>query len=128
MTLKQSPAEEPKTRSVKSLDGLFHGATTHAVFTRDHDLIKKWAVERQATPATGEATGSGPATFNVNDGGAGIRFNFPGAGLFRPISWEEWLSNFDDHGCAFVYDTNPSRPLSNGYRIVKAEEWKDLLS
>lgn len=127
MTSKQSPADEPRTRSVKSFDGMFHGIT-QAVFTRDHELIKKWAAERQATPATGEATGSGPATFKVNDGGAGIRFNFPGAGPFRPIGWDEWFQNFDHHRCAFVYDSNSSRPLSSQYRIVKADDWKGVLS
>lgn len=126
MTSKQSP-DEPRARNVKSLDGPFPGAT-QAVFTRNHELIKQWADERRATPATGEATGSGPATFKVNDGGAGIRFNFPGFGAFRPISWDEWFGNFDHHACAFVYDNNSSRPLSSRYRIVKAEDWKDLLS
>jgi hypothetical protein len=126
MTSKQS-ADEPRARRVKSLDGPFRGAT-RAVFTRDHELIKQWATERHATPATGEATGSGPATFKVNDGGAGIRFNFPGVGAFRPIGWDEWFENFEHHACAFVYDGDSSRPLSSRYRIVKAEDWKDLLS
>ena len=96
-------------------------------FTRDHAVIRAWAKERQAEPATGEATSSGPATVDVKDGGAGIRFNFPGAGPYRPISWDEWLSNFDEHGCAFVYDNDADTPLSSRYRIVKAEEWKDVL-
>lgn len=127
MTFKHS-ADEPQTRNLKPLDGPFRSAT-HAVLTRDHELIKKWATERHASPATGEATGSGgPAVFKVNDGGAGIRFNFPGVGAFRPISWDEWFDNFDHHACAFVYDADSSRPLSSEYRIVKAEDWKDLLS
>ena len=95
---------------------------------RDHELIRRWATVRQAEPATGEATISGPATHHVNDGGAGIRFNFPGVGLFRPISWEEWLTNFDVHQWAFVYEDDGSRPPSNRYRIVKADDWKELLS
>jgi hypothetical protein len=122
----QSLPDQPPTRSVKTLDNPFRGST-HAVFTQDHDVIRRWAAQRQAEPATGEATSSGPATHNVNDGGAGIRFNFPGAGLFRPISWEEWLMNFEVHQCAFVYENDESRPPSNRYRIVKAEDWKDLL-
>jgi hypothetical protein len=52
--------------------------SAHVVFTRDHDVIREWAVKRQAVPATGEATASGPATVDVKDGGAGVRFNFPG--------------------------------------------------
>ena len=104
-------------------------ASRDVVFTREHDVICQWAETRHAEPATGEATSSGPQTVHVNDGGAGVRFNFPGAAAFRPISWEEWLTNFDVHQCAFVYeDDDASRPPSNRYHIVKAEEWKELLS
>jgi hypothetical protein len=102
--------------------------STHVVFTRDHEVIRKWADRRQAVPATGEATASGPATVDVHDGGAGVRFNFPGTGSYRPITWEEWFENFDDHDCAFVYDNDSTVPLSSRYRIVKAAEWKDLLT
>lgn len=123
----QSLPEQPAPRSIKTLDNPFRGST-QVVFTRDHEMIQRWAAQRQAEPATGEATISGPATHNVNDGGAGIRFNFPGAGVFRPISWEEWLTNFDVHQCAFVYEDDASRPPSNRYRIVKADDWKELLS
>jgi hypothetical protein len=126
MASKQSPADEPRA-TVKSLKDPFRGAA-QVVFTRDHELIKQWAERRQAMPATGEETGSGPATSKVNDGGAGVRFNFPGIGPFRPISWEEWFENFDRHGCAFVHDGSGSGPLSHSYRIVKAEEWQDLLT
>lgn len=126
MTSKQPPADETRA-TVRSLKDPFRGAT-QVVVTRDHELIKQWADKRQAMPATGEETGSGPATFKVNDGGAGIRFNFPGVGSFRPITWDEWFQNFDQHGCAFVHDGSPSGPLSHSYRIVKAEEWRDLLT
>ena len=103
-------------------------ASSHVVFTRDHEVIKQWAAKRQAEPATGQATASGPATVNVQDGGAGIRFNFPGAGAYRPISWDEWLDNFDRHDCAFVFDNDPdTNAPSSRYRIVKAWEWKDFL-
>jgi len=103
-------------------------ATAHVVSTRDHEVIRRWAVKRQAEPATGEATSSGPATVSVKDGGAGIRFNFPGTGPFRPIAWEEWFENFDRHQLAFVFDNDPpGGPTSNRYRLVKAEEWKAVI-
>ena len=101
--------------------------STNVVFTRDHEVIRAWAVKRQAVPATGEATVSGPATVDVKDGGAGVRFNFPGSGLYRPIEWQEWFENFDQHDCAFVYDNDDATPLSSRYRIVKATDWKDFL-
>jgi hypothetical protein len=76
----------------------------NAVATREHEIIREWAARHQAEPATGEATASGPATINVNDGGAGIRFNFPGFSRFRPITWDEWFSHFDQCGLTFVYE------------------------
>jgi hypothetical protein len=75
-----------------------------ALATRDHDLIRQWAERHNAEPATGEATSSGPATIRVADGGAGIRFNFPGYARFRPITWAEWLENFDRHQLTFVFE------------------------
>ena len=73
----------------------FEKRQIRALMTRNHDVIRAWAERHKAEPATGEATASGPATVNVNDGGAGVRFNFPSAARFRPISWEEWFENFD---------------------------------
>jgi len=81
---------------------------TRALITRDHETIRGWAARHSAVPATGEATKSGPATVNVNDGGAGVRFNFPGAGYFRPIAWDEWFANFDAHQLAFVFEEEVS--------------------
>ena len=72
--------------------------------TRDRDEIRRWAAEHNAEPATGEATTSGPLTVDVNDGGAGIRFNFPGFARFRPISWEEWFENFFRYELVFVFE------------------------
>jgi hypothetical protein len=40
----------------------------------------------------------------VNDGGTGIRCNFPGFAPFRPITWEEWLGHFDLHYLLFVFE------------------------
>ena len=77
-------------------------ARGQSVATRDHDVIRAWAERHSAEPATGEATASGPATIDVHDGGVGIRFNFPGVGRFRPVSWDEWFEHFDRHRLVFV--------------------------
>jgi hypothetical protein len=113
------------------------------VATRDHDAIRGWARRHRADPATGESTSSGPATVTVNDGGAGIRFNFPAAARYRPISWEEWFEHFDAHGLTFVYeeeggdqagssgndDSFPAAPRSDAsaarlarYRLMKEDD------
>ena len=93
--------------------------------TRDHDVVMRWAERRRAEPATGEQTKSGSATtLEVNDGGAGIRFNFPGAAPFRSIDWDEWFENFDRHALTFVYEEDESTgSLSARYRLVKTTEW-----
>ena len=99
------------------------------VATRTHSVIRAWAAERRAEPATGEATVSGGATIDVNDGGAGIRFNFPGYSRFRPITWEEWFGNFDLHDLTFVFDDRGAaeHPPSTRFRIVKASDWQVLI-
>ena len=79
-------------------------ADGRSIATRDHEVIRKWAARHQAEPATGQETASGPATIDVNDGDAGIRFNFPGMRRFRPISWAEWFGHFEQHHLVFVYE------------------------
>ena len=88
----------------QAADSLRAPAGTRALITSDHDTIQRWAARHSAVAATGEATVSGPATMAVNDGGAGIRLNFPGAGFFRPITWDEWFDNFEAHHLAFAVD------------------------
>jgi hypothetical protein len=101
-----------------------HGDLT-VVATRDHELIRRWAERRHAEPATGEATESGPATLSVNDDGAGVRFNFPGAGRFRPIEWGEWFRNFDANALVFVYERDAPRSTpSHRYRLVTMDVLK----
>jgi hypothetical protein len=72
--------------------------------TTDHEQIRRWAARHGAQPATGQATASGPATVDINDGGAGIRFNFPGFAPLRAITWDEWFNNFERHDLLFVYE------------------------
>jgi hypothetical protein len=121
--LPESRRHIPDVRNDTAVD-----PSTAVLSTRDHDVIRQWAEKRQAHPATGEATRSGPATVKVADGGAGVRFNFPGQGLFRPISWDEWFENFDQHGCAFVYDNElAGASPSTRYRIVKAADWREVI-
>jgi hypothetical protein len=98
---------------------------TSTVATRDPEVIKQWAAARQARPATGQQTASGPSSaVSVHDGGAGIRFNFPGVSLFREISWEEWIDNLRDYDLLFVFEERtPQGTTSNRYRLVRASDW-----
>lgn len=124
-TKRELLVKEKPLRVVTSSDA---PAGSGTLVTRDHEVIQRWANDRQAEPATGEATSSGPATIDVKDGGAGIRFNFPGLGRFRPIGWDEWFDYFDRHELMFVYEEQtPDGGLGARYRLVKADELKDRI-
>ena len=102
-----------------------HPAGT-VVATDDHELIRAWARHNSAEPATGEATESGPATVDVHDGGAGIRFNFPAAGRFRSISWDEWFRNFHEYDLLFVYERDAPGANPNGrYQLTPQSRLRD---
>ena len=90
--------------STEAADRLRPPSNTRALITTDHEVIRRWAARHSAEPSTGEATASGPQTITVNDGGAGIRFNFPAAAPLRPITWDEWFENFEKHDLAFAFD------------------------
>jgi hypothetical protein len=97
-----------------------------SVATRDHDIIRNWATRHSAEPATGETTRSGPATIDVNDGGVGIRFNFPGVGRFRPISWDEWFEHFDRYRLVFVYEEEVADRAYTLWQERGGEHGRDL--
>lgn len=110
----------PDTPPVRRVDSHNESAQPAGaiVATDDRELIRAWASRHNAEPATGEATASGPATIDVRDGGAGIRFNFPAAARFRPISWDEWFQNFDQYALLFVYEREAAGVPSPRYRLV----------
>jgi hypothetical protein len=118
----------PDAEALRHVDAASDGASLapSMMVTDDADLIQAWAARHGAEPATGEATASGPATVDVRDGGAGIRFNFPGFGRFRPISWDEWFANLRRHGLLFVYEPGADEATGE-YRLVLKERLTDYL-
>jgi hypothetical protein len=117
------PEEEPVAVVDAGNEG--HHLEIPVVATQDPELIRRWAQRRGAEPATGEASSSGPATVAVHDGDAGIRFNFPGVGRYRPISWEEWFDHFTHHQLIFVYERDEAGGAPSArYRLLKLESLK----
>jgi hypothetical protein len=115
--------QQHRVPKLRAGDGLPDDGRT--VATQDPEVIQGWARRRHAIPATGERSVSGPAvTVNVQDGGTGIRFNFPGVSPFREVSWEEWLDHFRQHQLTMVFEERTEDgTLSNRYRLVREEEW-----
>jgi hypothetical protein len=68
--------------------------------TTDHELIRRWAGERNGSPARVKGTGNG--------GDPGIlRIDFPGYSgedSLEHISWDDWFRKFDESGLALVYE------------------------
>jgi hypothetical protein len=55
-----------------------------------------------------------------------VRFNFPSAARFRPISWEEWFANFDAYGLTFVYEEEVADRAYEFYQARGGEVWMDI--
>ena len=118
MTSRSLLPEEDPVRRV-SADSAAEQPAGAVLATDDQEMIREWAARHGAEPATGEASPSGPATVDVRDGGVGIRFNFPAAAPFRPITWDEWFQNFTHYDLMFVYENEVSGQASSGrYRLV----------
>ncbi|MEU4575750.1 hypothetical protein ACBI99_23635 [Nonomuraea sp. ATR24] len=84
-----------------------------SLITTDHDVIRKWADERGARPATVPGT--------EHDGRAGVlRFDFPGYGGddLEEISWDDWFRTFDERGLNFIYQEHKKDgKQSNFFRL-----------
>jgi hypothetical protein len=77
-----------------------------SLVTRNHEVIRKWAEERGAVPATAQPV-------RQTDRPRVLRFDFPGSGggkRLEQISWEEWFKTFDERELVFLYQEH----LKNG--------------
>ncbi len=81
--------------------------------TKSHDVIRKWAEARGATPATV------PGTEHQGRPGA-LRFDFPGFGgqELRHISWDDWFKTFDVRELTFIFqETTKDGRQSNFFHL-----------
>ena len=88
----------------------------------DHEEIKKWAEDRNATPSCVLGTGG-----KIDTGV--LRLDFPGytgEDSLQAISWDEWFNKFDDNDLALlVQDEMASGKKSNFNKIVSRNESED---
>ena len=84
----------------------------------NHDEIRQWAEERNASPACVRGTGGG------DDVGM-IRLDFPGfsgEGSLERIEWDEWFQKFDESSLALlVQETTAGGERSNFNKLVNRE-------
>ena len=84
-----------------------------SLVTRNHEVIRQWAEERGASPATIPGA-QGETRPRV------LRLNFPGYGGegLEKISWEEWFEPFDERNLAFHFQEHKTDgSLSNFFRL-----------
>jgi hypothetical protein len=98
-----SPEEEPE-RAGRSL------------VTTNHDVIRRWAEERGATPATVAGTEHG-------DHLGVLRFDFGDKDeRLRHVSWDEWFDTFDARRLNFIYqEERRDGRQSNFFRLESPE-------
>lgn len=67
--------------------------------TTAHDTIRRWAEERDGSPASVRGTENG-------DEAGVLRIDFPGGAgedSLEHISWDDWFEKFDEKQLAFLY-------------------------
>ncbi len=104
-----------ESRSVKTRTKTKTGGSSK--ITADHSLIRKWAEERGAKPASVKGTGG-------KDIGV-LRLMFPGysegrSQSLREITWDEFFRKFDENELAFIYQDKTSQgDRSNFNKFIK---------
>jgi hypothetical protein len=80
--------------------------------TSNHDVIRRWAEERDAVPAAVEGTEHG-------DHLGVLRFDFGGdSDRLKHVSWEEWFATFDARRLNFLYqEERKDGRQSNFFRL-----------
>lgn len=104
---KKQPAAGKKISSAKWIKSIqeHEDHSGQSLATKNHDVIKRWAKERKAAPATVPGT--------EHDGRPGVlRFDFPGYGgrELEEISWDYWFKSFDQRDLVFQFQEH----LKNG--------------
>src|SRR5579884_503805 len=81
--------------------------------TRSPEVVKRWAEERKATPATIPGTEHG-------DHLGVLRFDFPGYGgqKLQKVDWERWMRTFKDRQLVFLFQEHKrDGTVSNFFRF-----------
>ncbi|WP_448628295.1 Rho termination factor N-terminal domain-containing protein [Geodermatophilus sp. URMC 64] len=80
--------------------------------TTSHEVIRRWAEERNGVPATVEGTEHG-------DHLGVLRIDFGGdSDTLRQVSWEEWFATFDARKLNFIYqEERKDGNQSNFFRL-----------
>jgi predicted HTH domain antitoxin len=107
------------SQEIRSVDDTPERAGRSLV-TTDHEVIRRWAEARKATPATVAGTGPGD-TLGV------LRFDFPGYGgeTLRHVEWEQWFDTFDRRRLNFIYQDRRSGGEQSNFFQLESPDRED---
>ncbi|WP_433272175.1 Rho termination factor N-terminal domain-containing protein [Actinosynnema sp. CS-041913] len=91
-----------------------------SLVTTSHDVIRQWAEQRDARPATVEGT--------EHDGHLGVlRFDFPGYGgdELQRVDWDEWFATFDERRLNFIYQEQRSDGAQSNFFRLESPDRED---
>jgi hypothetical protein len=90
-----------------------------SLVTTHHEVIKRWAEERNATPATVPGT--------EHDDHLGVlRLDFGGDNdNLEHVSWDEWFRTFDERRLNFVYQEERSDGNQSNFFILESPDRED---
>lgn len=94
------------------------GSSARSRALTDHDEIRQWADERDASPACVRGTGGG------EDVGM-IRLDFPGFSgeqSLEHIEWDEWFDKFDERGLALLVQGETARGQKSNFNKLVSRE------
>ncbi|WP_330255424.1 hypothetical protein OG874_13230 [Nocardia sp. NBC_00565] len=88
--------------------------------TRNHDVIRRWAEQRGARPAT--MPGS-----EYNGRLGVLRFDFPGYGgaVLRAVGWDEWFATFDARRLSFRYQERSANGGPSNFNRLEQSQRDD---
>jgi len=87
--------------------------------TTSHEVIRQWAEERKAVPATVEGTEHGQSL-------GVLRFDFGGdSDRLRQVSWEEWFETFDSRRLNFIYQEERSDGRQSNFFRLESPDRED---
>lgn len=86
--------------------------------TTDHEVIRRWAEERQGWPATVKGTGGK----DQKPGVLRIGFTQDSEGSLEHITWEDFFEKFEQQRLAFLYqDQTQSGETSRFFKFVRRD-------
>jgi hypothetical protein len=90
-----------------------------SLVTTSHEVIRRWAEERGAVPATVAGTEHG-------DQLGVLRFDFGGKDeRLRHVSWDEWFRTFDARRLNFIYQEQRSDGRQSNFFRLESPERED---